>query len=101
MVRIPDQQRLEIRLPDGAANPYLLQAGVLAAGLDGIERGLDPGPRSEANLHAELPDDLRPLPANLSEALEHFEADIPLRQALGEPFCQAYLSLRWRETAQN
>ena len=43
LVRIPDGQRLELRLPDGAANPYLLQAAVLAAGLDGVERQLEIG----------------------------------------------------------
>ncbi|MFY8149766.1 MAG: type III glutamate--ammonia ligase [Prochlorococcaceae cyanobacterium] len=96
MVRIPDDQRLELRLGDGAANPYLLQAGVLAAGLDGIERQLDPGPRSDADTDAAPPsaDQARPLPASLEEALEAFRLDAVLRQALGEEFCCAYESLR-------
>jgi glutamine synthetase len=95
MVRLPDSQRLELRLPDGAANPYLLQAAVLAAGLDGIERQLDPGPRSERNTAAEPPagSDGRALPSSLEEALAAFAADGRLRAALGEPFCQAYLAL--------
>jgi glutamine synthetase len=95
MVRLPDNQRLELRLPDGAANPYLLQAAVLAAGLDGIERQLDPGPRSERNTAAEPPagSDWRALPSSLGEALAAFEADGHLRAALGESFCQAYLAL--------
>ena len=95
MVRLPDSQRLELRLPDGAANPYLLQAAVLAAGLDGIERQLDPGPRSELNTAAEPPagSDWRALPSSLGEALAAFAADGRLRAALGEPFCQAYLAL--------
>jgi glutamine synthetase len=95
MVRLPDNQRLELRLPDGAANPYLLQAAVLAAGLDGIERQLDPGPRSERNTAAEPPagSDWRALPSSLEEALAAFAADSRLRAALGEPFCQAYLAL--------
>ena len=95
MVRLPDSQRLELRLPDGAANPYLLQAAVLAAGLDGIERQLDPGPRSERNTAAEPPagSDWRALPSSLGEALAAFAADGRLRAALGEPFCQAYLAL--------
>ena len=95
MVRLPDSQRLELRLPDGAANPYLLQAAVLAAGLDGIERQLDPGPRSELNTAAEPPagSDWRALPSSLGEALAAFAADSRLRAALGEPFCQAYLAL--------
>jgi glutamine synthetase len=95
LVRIPDDQRLELRLADGAANPYLLQAAVLAAGLDGIERGLDPGARSDANTYTHPPDasTARPLPGNLEEALEALHQDQPLRQALGEAFIQAYGSL--------
>ena len=98
MVRLPDNQRLELRLADGDANPYLLQAAVLAAGLDGIERQLDPGPRSDANLYTDPPQGAaaRALPANLHAALDAFSADTVLRQALGEPFCQAYEHLRRR-----
>jgi len=101
MVRIPDAQRLELRLADGAANPYLLPAAVLAAGLDGIERGLDPGPRSDANTYTDPPtgDAAKPLPASPAEALAAFAADRILREALGEPFCQAYESLRRQDLA--
>ena len=92
MVRIPDDQRLELRLADGAANPYLLQAAVLAAGLDGIERKLDPGPRSDTNTYTDPPPPgtARPLPSSLEEALTAFGQDQLLRQALGESFSQAY-----------
>ncbi|MFM7314579.1 MAG: type III glutamate--ammonia ligase [Cyanobium sp.] len=95
MVRIPDDQRLEIRLPDGAANPYLLQAAVLAAGLDGIERQLDPGPCSQANLHSDPPpwEGRGPLPESLEEALNQFEDDGRLQAALGESFSASYLKL--------
>jgi glutamine synthetase type III len=95
MVRIPDDQRLELRLGDGAANPYLLQAAVLAAGLDGIEGRLDPGPRSDANTYSDPPAAgvARPLPTCLADALEAFRHDEALRQALGEDFCSAYEAL--------
>ncbi len=85
MVRLPDSQRLELRLPDGAANPYLLQAAELAAGLDGNERQLDPGPCSERNIEADPPvgSDGRALTSSLEEALAAFEADGRLRKALG------------------
>jgi glutamine synthetase len=53
MVRIPDPGRFELRLMDGAANPYLLQAGVLAAGLDGIANERDPGQRLDINMYTE------------------------------------------------
>ena len=100
MVRIPDDQRLELRLADGAANPYLLQAAVLAAGLDGIERGLEPGPRSDANTYTDppAPGMARPLPASLEEALEAFRQDQVLRDSLGESFAQAYESLATRRS---
>jgi len=98
LVRLPDDQRLELRLADGDANPYLLQAAALAAGLDGIERLLDPGPRSDANLYTDPPRGAaaRSLPVSLHAALEAFAADAVLRRALGEPFCQAYERLRRR-----
>ncbi|MCP9941065.1 MULTISPECIES: type III glutamate--ammonia ligase [Synechococcales] len=103
MVRIPDDQRLELRLPDGAAHPYLLQAAVLAAGLDGIERQLDPGPRHDNDNYAEpLPTGTAGrLPASLGDALDAFAADTVLRQALGEAFCQAYERLRRRQWDQH
>lgn len=99
MVRIPDDQRLELRLPDGAAHPYLLQAAILAAGLDGIERQLDPGPRHDNDNYADplSAERCRRLPADLGEALEAFASDTHLRAGLGEDFCQAYERLRRRQ----
>jgi glutamine synthetase len=93
MVRIPDGQRIELRLGDGAANPYLLQAAVLAAGLNGIQRRLEPGPRSERNTYVEAPEGAPCLPTCLADALEAFRHDAPLRDSLGEAFCTAYESL--------
>jgi len=90
MVRVPDGQRLELRLADGDSNPYLLPAAVLAAGLDGLERQLDPGTCSLEDLHATPPTNGRPLPRSQREALAALEADGVLREALGEAFCQAY-----------
>jgi glutamine synthetase len=102
MVRLPDDQRLELRLADGDANPYLLQAAVLAAGLDGIERQLDPGPRSDSNTYTDPPQgpEARALPASLPEALEAFAADRVLRLALGESFCRSYERLRRQSQGQ-
>jgi glutamine synthetase type III len=100
MVRVPDDQRLELRLPDGDANPYLLQAAVLAAGLDGLDRQLDPGPCSLADLHQDRPTDGRPLPGSLSQALEALAADAVLRDALGESFCGAYERLALQRSAE-
>jgi glutamine synthetase len=102
MVRIPDDQRLELRLPDGSAHPYLLQAAILAAGLDGLRQRLDPGSRHDNDNYASPlpPGDCKPLPADLGEALEAFSADGVLREALGEEFCQAYERLRRRQWLQ-
>ena len=90
MVRVPDGQRLELRLADGDSNPYLLPAAVLAAGLDGLERQLDPGPCSLADLHAAPPAQGQPLPRSQEEALSALRADGVLREALGEAFCHSY-----------
>jgi len=99
MLRLPDDQRIELRLPDGSAHPYLLQAALLAAGLDGIERQLNPGPRYDNdNYAAPLSREQCPrLPADLGEALDAFAADAILRDSLGEAFCLAYESLRRRQ----
>ena len=53
MIRIPDAGRFELRLADGAANPYLLQAALLVAGLDGIKNKRDPGKRLDIDMYAE------------------------------------------------
>ena len=89
MLRVPAPGRVEDRTVDGSCNPYLGAAAVLAAGLDGIERGLDPGePTTELNLH-ELTDERRRelgvemLPANLLDATRELERDDVLRAALG------------------
>ncbi len=102
MVRIPEPGRFELRLMDGAANPYLLQAGILAGGLDGIARRLDPGRRLDINMYepGAAPADTRRLPLNLLDALRAFQASTTLREALGTGFVEAYVKLRmahWTE----
>jgi glutamine synthetase len=96
MVRIPEPGRFELRLMDGAANPYLLQAGILAGGLDGIARGLDPGGRLDINMYepGTAPAGIPRLPLNLLDALRAFQASIALREALGSGFVEAYVKLR-------
>ena len=71
MIRIPAGDRLELRLADGAVNPYILQAAALAAGLDGIENARDPGQRLDTNMytHGHTVEDVRRLPSNLLDAL--------------------------------
>jgi glutamine synthetase len=99
MVRIPEPGRFELRLMDGAANPYLLQAGLLAAGLDGVAQRRDPGPRLDINMYepGAAPDGVRRLPLNLLDALRAFDASTMLRSALGTEFVESYVKLRMSE----
>ncbi len=104
MVRIPEPGRFELRLADGATNPYLLQAGILAAGLDGIAKQTNPGPRLDINMYTEghLVHDAKRLPLNLLDALRAFESSSTLNTALGEGFVSAYAKLKhaeWNEYA--
>ena len=75
MVRIPDGGRAEYRLPDGAANPYLLLAAILAAGMHGIEKQIDPGKRLDIDMYAEghTVKNAKKLPLNLLDALRNFD----------------------------
>lgn len=99
MVRIPEPGRFELRLADGAANPYLLQAAILAAGLDGIANRRDPGRRLDVNMYepGAATRDARRLPGNLLDALRALEASAMLREALGAAFIDAYVKLRLAE----
>lgn len=98
MIRIPDGGRFEFRLADGAVNPYLLQAGLLAAGLDGLRRGLDPGPRLDINMytHGHTVEGIKRLPLNLLDALRALEASPVLGEALGA-FVPAFVKLKTQE----
>jgi glutamine synthetase len=104
MIRIPEPGRFEMRLADGATNPYLLQAGILAAGLDGIEKKTSPGPRLDINMYTDghLVKDAKRLPLNLLDALRALEGSATLKAALGESFVSSYVKLKhgeWNEYA--
>ena len=104
MVRIPDKGRFELRLMDGAANPYLLQAGVLAAGLDGVGSQRDPGKPLDVNMYTEGHKlrNVRRLPSNLLDAIRVFEKSKVLRAGLGEALVSSYAKLKhleWRSYA--
>jgi glutamine synthetase len=95
MIRIPEGGRFEFRLADGAANPYLLQAGLLAAGLHGIQAKLSPGKRIDENMYVwQDAAKVESLPGNLMDALRALETDATLREALGDEFVTSYLKLR-------
>jgi glutamine synthetase len=96
MIRIPDTNRFEFRLADGAANPYLMQAAILAAGLDGMRNARDPGKRLDINMYTEghKAKGAKKLPLNLLDALRGYEKNATMKAALGEDFSAAYLKLR-------
>lgn len=88
MLRVPEGDRVEHRAVDGSANPYLAATGMLAAGMDGIERGLDPGQPIEDNLFVlsaqEIADrGIQHLPRTLDRAVDELVTDDVLRTALG------------------
>jgi glutamine synthetase len=100
-VRIPGG-RLELRVPDASANPYLLTAAIIYAGLDGIQRKLDPGMPCNENLYqlslTELDaHGIKRLPASLPDALEALEADDVLRTGLGQAFVNEFTQLKRAE----
>ena len=98
MVRIPDPGRFEFRLADGAVNPYLLHAGLIAAGLDGIENDRDPGKPSFVDMYAEGHKvRARRLPLYLLDAIRAFDKDKALKAALGDSFSASYVKLKMQE----
>ena len=99
MVRVPGPGRFELRLPDGAATPYLLQAVIIAAGLDGLSTNADPGKRYDIDMYAEghKVRGAPRLPLNLLDALREFNKNKGLKSMLGDEFSAAYLKLKHQE----
>lgn len=103
MIRVPAPGRMEYRTADGSANPYLAATGVLAAGLDGIARGLGAGESfGGENLFLKSPaqaqeSGIELLPANLGEALDALEKDEVLCGALGADYAAHYLETKRAE----
>jgi len=99
MVRVPGPGRFELRLPDGAVNPYLLQAIIIAAGLDGMRTNADPGKRHDIDMYTQghTVKNAPKLPLNLLDALRDFDKDKTLKAMMGEEFSAAYLKLKHQE----
>lgn len=98
MIRIPEAGRFELRLADGAVNPYLLQAAILAAGLDGVDNDRDPGKRLDINMYTDghTVKRVKKLPLNLLDALRALESSAVFKGKLGA-FLPAYLKLKHHE----
>ena len=100
-VRIPGG-RIEFRLPDAGCNPYLVTAAMLAAGMDGVERKLDPGAPNNTNLYESTPAQLQTsgiglLPQNLLEAIGALESDAVVCEALGPELSKEFIALKRME----
>lgn len=96
MIRVPDDGRFEMRLMDGAANPYLMQAGIMAAGLDGLDNKRDPGRAQFNNMYEEphKAKGAKQLPLNLLDAIRLLDKSKPLRASLGDELIDAYVKLK-------
>ena len=99
MVRVPGPGRFELRLPDGAVNPYLLQAIIIAAGLSGVHSKADPGKRHDIDMYAEgyKITDAPKLPLNMLDALRAYDEDTELKASMGAEFSAAYLKMKHQE----
>jgi glutamine synthetase len=89
LLRVPEPGRVEHRGVDGSANPYLALAAIIGAGLDGVDREIDPGPPNSSNLFDQSPSELAArgiasMPPTLLHAVEAMEVDPVIRDALGK-----------------
>ena len=107
MIRIPDAGRFELRLMDGSACPYLLQAGIAVVGIDGMENERDPGKRLDIDMYAEphlAGDDVKKLPLNLLDAVRLTQQSDVLRNGIGGDIVDSYCKLKldeWNKYSQH
>lgn len=109
LIRVPavrgEETCIELRFPDPSANPYLAIAVCIAAGLDGIERRLDPGPEASYRFEERTESEkaaagIDHLPETLREAVSYMEQDAFLKTVLGGDFVQLYADVKkaeWNE----
>ena len=102
MIRIPDEGRFELRLMDGSANPYLIQAGILASGLFGMKNKSDPGEPLTCNMYTDYKNypNLPKLPDIIEDALEKMDHNKDIRESFGNDVIDSYLKLK-REEIKN
>ena len=99
MIRIPDPGRFELRLIDGSANPYLLQAGIIAAGLFGMNNKSDPGEPLTCNMYTDSKNypNLAKLPNDLEDSLSKLDDNKHLKEAFSEEVINSYIKLKNQE----
>ena len=96
MVRVPGAGRFELRLMDGATNPYLLQAAIILLGLDGLDNKRNPGKRLDINMYTEghKAGKVKKLPLNLLDAIRDFDKSKIIRQGFGNDLVDSYVKLK-------
>ena len=96
MIRIPDPGRFELRLMDGSANPYLLQAGVLAAGLCGLKNKVNPGKPLNCNMYTDFKKypNLPKLPNDLNQSLKQLKNNKEMNRSFGKETINSFIKLR-------
>jgi len=96
MIRVPDPGRFELRLMDGSVNPYLLQAGIIAAGLHGLNNKTDPGEPLSCNMYTDYKNypNLKKLPDEIEGALDELDNNKEIKEAFGEETIKSYLKLK-------
>ncbi len=99
MIRIPDEGRFEFRAADGAVNPYLLQSGIIAMGLDGMKNKRSPGKRLDINMYTQghRLKRIKKLPNSLEQALKKFNNDAVVKKSIGARVVSKYIKLKKRE----
>ena len=99
MIRIPDPGRFELRLMDGSANPYLLQAGVIAAGLYGLNNKSDPGEALTCNMYTDYKNypNLNKLPNEIEDAINSLDDSKEIKESFGEEVINSYIKLKNKE----
>ena len=99
MIRVPDPGRFELRLMDGATNPYLLQAGVAAAGMHGLINKTDPGEPLSCNMYTEYKKypDLKKLPDCIEDSLDELDNSKEIKEAFGEDVINSFIKLKKME----
>jgi glutamine synthetase len=105
MIRVSSGEHIEDRTADSSCNPYLGATAILAAGLDGIDNKIDPGPMNRDNMYRVAEEDLEKrgieiLPTNLKEAAQELAKDNVIRDAIGKRFTEYYVKMKEREWSE-
>lgn len=110
LIRIPatpnpkEATRLELRSPDPSANPYLAFTAILAAGMDGIERSIEPPAAVEENIYLMSEEEkaqrgIKPLPSSLEQTINALESDQVISRALGAEITEYLIQAKCEEIA--